>query len=788
MWNLYRICGILIIIYVSVYSRVSFGQAIVQTVSGTISDEITLQPIQEVSINLDNGKNKYQGISDESGKFIMKNIPVGRYNITFSHLGYRSARLEEILVEAGKEVIINFKLKPAPIMLSGIELRAGTDILGSALSSYQFSNELSERIPATFYDPARIVTGYPGIAVQNDEANNVSIRGNTPVNVKWRIQGLDFVNPNHLTNAGTYSDRPSESGGGVSILSAQLLSRSKILTGAFPPQYGNALAGIFDISLREGNREKSEYTLQAGLLGVEGAAEGPFSESKRVSYLINYRYSTIGILSGLGVDLGEESIDFQDLSFNLGFDLGKAGNLTIFGLGGLSTEKFMASRDSSMWQYVEDREDTRFDSDMGGAGVVHQINLGKNSSITTRASYSIINSTRKSDFIDDEYKEKFLGYDAYNSSLISLNSEFKANLNGYLLIAGSYFDLQQFDLNSQMSFRTSDSVLTLMSGNGGYWIHQPYINLQGFIKHNFKYMVGINYLIHSLRNNSCIGPRISISWLPDKKRVIRLQYGLIGATQIPQAYYVYGDDKDPFPNISLGLTKSHQFVLGYDQQLTGQLDMTVETYYQYHYNVPVSLNDENTYSIVNAPDAFIHEIMINGGNARNIGIECILNHSFKNGNFYLMNGTLYNSRYHAQDGVWRNTHFNGQYGLGITGGHEFTKIMNGKNRTIGINGRLVYHGGFWQTPIDREASRIQGEAVYLDREAFTIKLQDYYRLDLGCYFKMYKKNYTRTLLIAIQNVTNHKNIAYQYFDLEQNDIINHYQLGIIPSISYRVEF
>ena len=100
------------------------------------------------------------------------------------------------------------------------------------------------------------------------------------------MEGVDIPNPNHYSNAGS-------SGGGISILSAQLLSNSDFVTGAFAAEYGNALSGVFDLKLRKGNNERKEYTLQAGLLGLNVAAEGPIAPFYKGSYLINYRYSTL---------------------------------------------------------------------------------------------------------------------------------------------------------------------------------------------------------------------------------------------------------------------------------------------------------------------------------------------------------------------------------------------------------------------------------------------------------------------------------------------------------------
>ena len=144
----------------------------------------------------------------------------------------------------------------------------------------------------------------------DDGNNNIVIRGNSPAGLLWRMEGIDIPNPNHFSDAGT-------SGGGISILSSQLLSNSDFITGAFAAEYGNALSGVFDLKLRKGNNERKEYSFQAGVLGLNAAAEGPISAFYKGSYLVNYRYSTLSLLNKVGV-LNDGSVtNFQDLSYNI---------------------------------------------------------------------------------------------------------------------------------------------------------------------------------------------------------------------------------------------------------------------------------------------------------------------------------------------------------------------------------------------------------------------------------------------------------------------------------------
>ena len=780
--NRLALTGILLLL-----SYFSTGQEITQSIRGEVINMISYSGISLANVVLSNSEQTYGIVTDEDGNFHFRNIPLGRYQLKVTFVGFFPFIEDDILLQGGKEVALRIELKPAYIQLEDIEI-LDRNTSSPVLSSLPFNMEMSDRIPATFYDPARIVTSFPGIAIQNDQSNNISIRGNSPNELSWRIEGLNFVNPNHLTNAGTFTDRPSVSGGGVSVLSAQLIQRSRLLTGAFPANYGNALSGVFDIRLREGNREQSEFTLQAGLLGIEASAEGPFSKSGNNTFLVNYRYSTIGLLSRSGVDLGEESINFQDLSFKLNFDLGNFGSLSAFGMGGLSDEQFDATLDSTVWESIEDRISTRFDSDMAGGGITHIVSLGAGSSWSNKVSYSYISSIRKGIYVRDDYGQVPFEYDRFDQGLFSYNSEIKIDVRSYLVTLGVFFDRLNFNLLSQVDEDGSGNSRILMDGTGSYWLQQPYVLIEKPVTEKWVFHAGLNGLYHSLRGKLDLGPRLGISFYPDNKRSLKLHYGLVTKSQIPQAYYVLDPDSGGFPNQDLNFTRSHQWVAGYEQYIRDHTLLKVEGYVQYHFDVPVSPDPEDPYSIVNAGDAFIDKILINQGTAMNRGLELTLDRNFYRNYYLLFSGTWYQSTYKAIDGITRNSRFNGQYGLNITSGKEFLKDKKSHQRVIGVNIRMLYHGGPWQTPIDEVLSRQTQSAVYRNDEAFTQKLMDYFRVDVGFYLKKNKRNYTRSIIFGFQNVTNRKNIAYQYFDIELNRINTKYQLGIIPSLIYRVEF
>ena len=335
--------------------------------------------------------------TDADGAYMFAAVPTGIHAVRVRHDGHEAALVPEVWIRAGKSEVVDVALRSSVKQLAEVAVEARAPRAMSTIGTHALTVEQSLRYPATFFDPARLATTRPGVAATNDQANHMSIRGNSPASNAYLLEGAEIVNPNHLSNAGTASDLPVLSRGGVSILSAQMLGTSQLLTGGSNAAYGNALGGIMDMRLRRGATDGQAFTVQAGLLGIDLSTEGPFTKGGRASYLVNYRYSTIGLLSAMGVDLGDEAITFQDLSFHVSVPIAR-GSISLFGLGGTSSNIFEA-KDSTEWEYDKDSQNIDYTAQVGAAGGTLRLALGRQAVWTTTAAISENNQLREADGI-----------------------------------------------------------------------------------------------------------------------------------------------------------------------------------------------------------------------------------------------------------------------------------------------------------------------------------------------------------------------------------------------------
>ena len=769
----------------SLLSFAAKTQTLSQTIRGKVVDQVTQIPMPGATVMVLNTDPLLGEITNELGEFKIPSVPIGSQTLRVSFVGYKDIILPNIQVNSGKEVVLQIALEEDITQIQEFVVTA-TDKDRTinemvVVSGRTFSVEEARKFAAAVNDPGRMAISFSGVVGTDDGNNTISVRGNSPNGLLWRMEGIDIPNPNHFVN-------PGSSGGGVSILSSQLLANSDFLTGAFAAEYGNALSGVFDLNLRKGNNENQEFTVQAGFLGLDLAAEGPIAKNYRGSYLVNYRYSTLSLLSKLGLPLGDFVTNFQDLSFNVYLPTGSKSSISLFGFGGLSDQKSNAESDSLIWESEGDRYSSKFLSNTGAVGIKYSTTLNQSNFLQTTllaSGNTIGDQGSRLDneyFNEDRYDEKFSNSKITFSSVLNSKLSARSSLRSGIYLNKLYYTLYQvnYDEDLRRLVKNIDSDGSTQS-------------IQAFSQWNYRATdrltvnLGFHYLQLLLNNSKSLEPRASISYELDEKQRLSFGYGLHSQVQPLGTYFAEKEiaGQITLPNHDLDLSKSHHFVLGYDRSLNPLLRLKIETYYQHLFQIPIKEGADETYSIINQEWSFATDPLINKGYGKNYGVEMTLEQFTHNNLYFLLSTSLYNSQYKTQENVWRNTRFNGNLNVTFTGGKEFELR---KNRTLGINIRGIYGGGLRTTPILLDESIQKGETVLDDSKAFEEQNPAYFRTDLRLSLKRNKEKSTRIWALDIQNATNRKNIYGRYYEPMDSEIKTSYQAPLIPILSYRVEF
>lgn len=761
------------------------AQSLTQTLRGKVVDQVTQIPLPGATVMVLNTDPLVGATTDVEGEFKIQKLPVGTYTIRVSFIGYKDFILPNVIVNSGKEVVLNIPIEEDIVQMDEIVVTATekdrtiNDMV--LISGRTFSVEETRKFAAAVNDPARMAASFSGVVSTDDGNNNISIRGNSPNGLLWRMEGIDIPNPNHFVNPGT-------SGGGISILSSQLLTNSDFLTGAFTAEYGNALSGVFDLSLRKGNNEKREFTLQAGFLGTDFAAEGPIAKNYKGSYLINYRYSTLSLLAQLGVPLGDFATNFQDLSVNIHLPINSKNSISVFGFGGLSDQHKDAVQDSLKWESEYDRYSDRYFSNTGAVGIKHAYMINANNFLQTTILASGNAMGDKMYKLDDEYQDRFWYYEKFSNSKITVSSVLNTKLSArYSVRSGVYLNQLYYNLEQSEFNEDTEQLDTFINTKGNTQSIQLFSQLNIKASERFTINAGLHYLQLLLNNSKSLEPRFSASYALNERNSINFGYGLHSQVQPLGSYFAeYKDNGDVIlPNKNLGLSKAHHVVVGYDRSINPYLRMKVETYYQHLFNIPVKPGENESYSIINQQWSFQTDPLINEGLGKNYGVEFTLEQFTHNNLYFLLATSVYNSLYKTQENTWRNTRYNGNANMTFTAGKEFNLK---KDRVLGLNVRSLYSGGLRTTPVDLQESLLRGETVYQEDKAFEEQNPAYFRTDIRISLKRNKPKSTHTLALDIQNVTNRKNIYGSYFEPLTGKITTAYQTPLIPVLSYKIEF
>lgn len=775
-------------------ATLTFSQDIKQNIRGNIIDADTKQTLPGANIIVLNTDPLLGSTSNLDGDFIIENVPIGRHTIKVSYIGYEDAVFNEIELISGNETILNVQLRESMNTLNEVVVSAKNELgepINSmvTLSAQQLTIESTSRIAAGINDPSRTVQSYAGISAEDDENNEIVVRGNSPRGMLWRMEGIEIPNPNHFSNG------EGSSGGGVSALSTQVLDNSDFYTGAFAAEYGNALSSVFDLRLRTGNENKHEYTFQVGVMGLQAAVEGPISKKSKASFLFNYRYSTTSLLNNMGFSIGESDInpEWQDLSFNINLPTQKAGRFTVWGLGGKSRSAGLAEQDTSKWEYRSDAYSYEEKQWLGIVGATNTYLFKNNKSyLKTVLAYSYTDNIQNEDSINyDLVKSNVLNEDFIYKTITAstlFNHKFNAQ---HTIRTGLIYANQQFQLKAQRLNYDSSEMEEQISQKGRTQRLQAYFQWKYRITKQMDINTGVHATYLALNGDYSIEPRFGIGYKLNERNRLSLGLGLHSKAETASIYTAQRELENGQiiqPNKDLGMTKAFHAVAGYNWRIAQNFNFKTEVYYQYLYNVPIKVGDTTgTVSSLNFSSGFTNENFNNEGTGRNYGLELTLDKSFSNLYYVLFTTSLFQSKYSMPNFSERNTYYNNNYIFNLVGGKEF-KVGSSKQNIISLNLRGILKGGYRRIPVDYEQSLAKGEDVRDYDHAFETRLPDYFRIDLGASYRKNKAAWSWILSLDVQNVTGRNNVWGEYYNAEANSLEQIYMNGLIPVLNFKVEF
>ena len=756
-----------------------------QTIRGQVCDVASGDPIIGVTVQIDD-ESTATAISDIDGNFVIMNVPVGRHSIKASYIGYEPVVLKEQLLSSGKELVLNLRMRERISELGEVVVKPRVNKQMplnemAQVGARMFSVEEASRYAGGMTDPARTASMFAGVAT-GGATNGISIHGNSPQMLQWRVEGIEVYNPNH------FADITGAGGGIFTSLNGTVLANSDFLTGAMPAEFGNALSGAFDMKMRVGNNNKYEHAIQVGTLGVDFASEGPLGKNTKASYLINYRYSFLEIAKKLhAINMENETLDYQDLSFKLNFPTIHAGTFSVW-FTGLVDNYENGVPDVSEWETLWDSNDSWSRQRSCAGGLTHLFRF--KSGGTLRSSIAYTGSyTRLAENDYDEQLSKTPAMSGRNVSwnlIASMQHQHKFS-SRYTMQNG--FEHQHLNFHAWLDYIKiiRGPMYRVYESEGSTGLTRFYTNHKLSLNRRLSMVAGVNVMWFNLNDQWLVEPRISFQYKTSPSSTLSVAYAQNSRKETTDTYFVV-NEVGHNPNADLGLTRSHHISASFAQRLGDNAMLKIEPYWQYLFDVPVE--EGTTFSIINHRLFFQDRNLVNEGVGRNYGLDFTLERYLKDGYYGMLTATVFKSEYRDAQGEWHHSRHDRGYITNILGGKEWMVGRSRKN-VFGLNGRLTLMGGDRYTPMapgvtyDDIAQRPDQSLPEDGANPYTKQLG----MNVGYAFSIkYTLNHKHTSHHFILEYLQMRTFQGQTFDIRSHELVEKYTSLTFPNIAYRVEF
>lgn len=677
--------------------------------------------------------------TDIDGKYFFSDIDPGEYDIEASHIGFDTKRIKSITVEENKANQVNIVISEGEIHSHPIIIVAPYHISQSNPTQISIQGRYAN-VAGSFDDPSRSLIRFPGFSNPNDQANGIVYHGLPADMMKWTMDGAEIVNPNHLANAGTLSDQSSPTSGGVLSLSQEMIQKFDFHMAPYEANQTNALSGVADIQPINHHRRQRGF-FKIGLLGLEGG----YMDSKVAAH---YRYSTVGLLSNLGMDFGGEKIVFQDLFAKykiLDSDKHSLSLTTI--LGQSSNDKDTIENAADAMEF-KDLQEIRYANDIGIVGLTYSGNPS-NSVSTKSALYFSINNSEHSEtdplqnvrriYSKETYKLSYAGeirkkLSDESSLYYGVNTTYE---NRYIYTSGNRIYVYPF-----LGYDYQDSSVSFnMVGGLTYGniipVHNHEIIPEGSVR--LAYDFGDMEVGFISSHNSQASTQESVN-LPLIDRSPRLYHRM----------------------------RSFNNALFWRFSPSERLSFTAKGFYQRLSD----LSSGRGFSSIDGPiQGNFYE---DQGKAKSYGLDIKLDKQFDNFLYASLSATIMDIKKKNREDVDYTT---GVYNYGYIVNSVISKYFLRRQLYIHIGG--IYRGGeLTQFPPDEIGPDIFPVPKELER------LTAYFRIDARVKYKFGRSE----LVLDIQNLTNRQNDAHFYFDRLTDQYGLRKQLGIIPILSWKYTF
>jgi hypothetical protein len=713
-------------------------------IKGRILDYETQKPVAGVQVSIAGADRETR--SDANGAYALSEVPVGYYVLSFELEGYYPDTRTDVIVRSGRITFLNVNLLAVRSIHEEVSVTA--DYFPTApdkpASQMQLNTEELRRDPGSAGDMSRALYVVPGIVKADEEANDLIVRGGSPMENGFYVDNIFFPNINHFPQQGA-------SGGNICMLNMDFIESLEISTGGFDASYGNRLSSIIDIRYREGNRERFNGQLNLSVIGYGAQVEGPLGGGKG-AWMFSGNRSYLDLISK--VLESDNPSDFYDVQGKVTYDVGPNNRLSLLAVGGSSRTEYDP----------EGRE--KFD--YATAGLTWRHLWGGKGYSDTSVSYSFLNG-KESEFWEwagalheqYDYGNKWLTF--RNINHLSLSSSHRLTF-GVEAQSVRFRNWDDYDyVERRLSGTSAGAFLT--------YVVYPFPNF------SLSSGLRLDYVPFSERFH--LSPRLSFNWVLTRRISINGAFGLF-YQQVPLVLI----QQNP-ANAGLRDPRARHLVLGLKYLLSPDTQLTLEGYDKAYSDFPMAPSYQYYFVIddVNGDNDRFWDFgrLTSEGKAYARGVEVTVQKKLSRKLYGLVNFTYYRARYRDLMGVWRNRLFDNRFIFCLSGGYKPSKNWEYSVRWILCGNRAF-------TPVDEEKSIEYGGAWINFDDIMAGHLSNYQNLSLRVDRRFQFRKSNLVVFAGAWNVFDHQNELYRFWDPYGNQYLSGYMWGTIPYIGLEFEF
>lgn len=717
-------------------------------ISGRIYDPINNESIPFATLVVQGTNMGTQ--ADENGKYTLENLKAGFYNLQASFVGYKTKVIYDIQVSSSRPALIDIALEQDSKELEAIEVKAKpfNKTEESPLSLRSIGVNEIKRNPGGNRDISRVVQALPGVATTPSFRNDILIRGGSPSENRFYIDGIEVPTINHFSTQGA-------SGGPVGMINVDFVRDVDFYSGAFPANRGNALSSVFDFKFKDNNLKRLTVNGVIGATDMGIMLDTPLGQ--KAGFIFSARRSYLQFLfKALQLPFLPS---YNDAQFKLKVNLDAKNTLTFMGIGAYDDFSLNLSANetedqrallqilpiSDQWNYTIGTKYTHF---------------GQNNYWTVVVSRSHLNNRYYKYENNDESSEDNRIVD-YKSSEIEnkLRVENTARLGAWKLNAGVGYEPVRYTNNTYFRRVVADSVqvvdydaeLTLSKYAAFAQISRKFFAERLTLSAGMR-LDGNTYSSAMYNPLKQLSPRLSLSYMLTDQIDINFNTGVY--YQLPTYTALGFVQNGNFINKDNGLKyiRCTHLVGGASYNTENNAKVSVEGFYKQYQNYPFSIEDSISLANVGADFGVIgDEPLTASSEGRTYGLELLMQQKLFKGFYGILAYTLSWSEFKDKKQQFVPSTWDSRHIINLTAGKQFKR-----NWEIGLRWRYVTGSPYtpYNLPLSakKEIWEVNPGGV-LDFSALnTQRVNNYTELDLRVDKKWYFKRWNFNLYLDIDNL------------------------------------